>query len=303
MIAPARLVLVAAIALFTASTLTACGTDTLASGARADATADESIGHSHGSAADGSTWREVVERRKKTCLDSDRFENGRYRCFVDSETVSQFPFDAEPTPEQEATAKQFAERTEAVAESRFEDVDDARAAGYVLDEFEMRLAQVEGTPKEAEMRKRIRKGVTIHLQNPTLANDGIAADPERPDVLMYASDGEQHVLVGAMFLAPIGTDGPQIGGPLTLWHNHDNVADFGMVCFDGTAMTGLVKSAPDGSLGRSAAEGGCEKGGPATGTSQMLHVHFDRSNLEQVFAGNMDPPDIHQILARAERNG
>lgn len=251
-------------------------------------------GHSHG--ASKSNWPTLVAEQRMTCLETARFDNGLYRCDADSETVSKFPFDAEPTAEQRQAAEEFAARNEAYVRKNFTDIEDAKAAGFVLDEFQMRLERVKGTPKEAAMRKQIEDGVVIHLQNEALSNDGVAADPEKPDVLMYATNGKKYVLVGSMFLAPIGTDGPQIGGPLTLWHNHDRVDDFGMVCFVGTAMVGLVKAAPDGSMGKSAAEGGCERGGPATGTSQMLHVHFGRKDLAETYAGNMTTPDLAKVL-------
>ena len=43
---------------------------------------------------------------------------------------------------------------------------------------------------------------------------------------MYRVDGEQRVLEAAMFMMPDGTDledVPDIGGPMTQWHIHDNL--------------------------------------------------------------------------------
>ena len=51
--------------------------------------------------------------------------------------------------------------------------------------------------------------------------DGFMLDPERPEYLMYYETANGHELLGFMFLAagPL-TEGPQLGGPLTVWHYH-----------------------------------------------------------------------------------
>jgi len=68
-------------------------------------------------------------------------------------------------------------------------------------------------------------GIDFHAANPANENDDRVLDPAHPETLVYAvaPDGRP-VLMGAMFLMPrIGTPGPTIGGPLTVWHAHEHV--------------------------------------------------------------------------------
>jgi hypothetical protein len=68
-------------------------------------------------------------------------------------------------------------------------------------------------------------GIDFHASNPANENDGRILDPAHPETLVYAvaPDGRP-VLMGAMFLMPkIGEAGPTIGGPLTVWHAHEDV--------------------------------------------------------------------------------
>ncbi|MEK6208195.1 MAG: hypothetical protein AABM32_11190 [Chloroflexota bacterium] len=68
-------------------------------------------------------------------------------------------------------------------------------------------------------------GIDFHAQNPANENDGRILDPAHPETLVYAvAPNGQPVLLGAMFLMPkIGTPGPTIGGPLTVWHAHQHI--------------------------------------------------------------------------------
>ena len=68
-------------------------------------------------------------------------------------------------------------------------------------------------------------GLDFHAGNPAHENDDRVLDPAHPETLVYAvaPDGRP-VLMGAMFMMPkIGTPGPTIGGPLTVWHAHQHV--------------------------------------------------------------------------------
>jgi hypothetical protein len=68
-------------------------------------------------------------------------------------------------------------------------------------------------------------GIDFHAANPAHENDDRVLDPAHPETLVYAvaPDGRP-VLMGAMFMMPkIGTRGPTIGGPLTVWHAHEHV--------------------------------------------------------------------------------
>jgi hypothetical protein len=81
-------------------------------------------------------------------------------------------------------------------------------------------------------------GIDFHASNPAYEHDERVLDPAHPETLVYAvaPDGRP-VLMGAMFLMPkIGSPGPTIGGPLTVWHAHQHV------CFSLTppALAGLL---------------------------------------------------------------
>lgn len=299
--AQARHLLAAASFLFTALAVTACGTEAPTRDAQARVKADESahsgdhdMGSMTHSSDDSESWAEVVADRREACIDSSTFSGGMYRCTVDDETVSVHPFDSEPTSAQREAAREFAARTEAHAKENFSDIADARAAGYTLDELQTYLDSVEGTPKEAQFREQISNGVTFHVQNTELVNDAVAADPEKPDVLMYVSDGERYELVGAMFLAPLGSHGPQLGGPITLWHHHDRPGDIAEVCSDGTAVDRLSEPSADGV---------CADGRTPSATQEMLHVHFGREDLYETYAGNMDSPAADKLPGHAGHDG
>lgn len=110
---------------------------------------------------------------------------------------------APPTPEQQAAAAKLAAETKAEI-ARFADVNVALAAGY-------RPIGI-GNAK------------TVHYGNRAYAKDGKILDPTRPEDLVYANTPHGPVLLGAMFLMPRpGGSGPDIGGPITRWHQHDNL--------------------------------------------------------------------------------
>jgi hypothetical protein len=189
------------------------------------------------------------------------------------------------TVAQREAARSFVAQAETLAD-RFADITAARDAGYLGDEVATMLALVAGTPNEAEFRRTIAGGVVTHLFNPELANDGVAADPLRPDALMYATDGERYVLAGAMYLAPIGTRGPRFGGPLTVWHDHDDPQ-----CWDGTAP-----AAPPLALG-DPGTATCAIGTLHDRSPEMLHVWFGRP-LDEAFETSMTSEAALDLLRR-----
>ncbi|WP_208028847.1 hypothetical protein [Rhabdothermincola sediminis] len=68
--------------------------------------------------------------------------------------------------------------------------------------------------------------------------DDVVLDPEHPESLVYRvlSDGTR-VLESAMYILPLGAtmaDVPDVGGPLTPWHIHDNL------CWDFSRPTPIV---------------------------------------------------------------
>jgi len=103
-------------------------------------------------------------------------------------------------------------------------------------------------------------GIDFHANNPAYEGDGRVLDPARPETLVYAiaPDGRA-VLFGALFVMPkIGEPGPAVGGPLTVWHAHQDI------CFSLTppALTGVLSplgTCPIGSITM-----------PLTG--EMMHV-------------------------------
>lgn len=102
-------------------------------------------------------------------------------------------------------------------------------------------------------------GLDHHAANSAYQSDGRILDPTRPENLIYAAGPTGPVLVGVMYEAEeLGTAGPAVGGPLTVWHSHDHI------CFSFTppALAGLTSPfgvCPAGSLTV-----------PITG--EMLHV-------------------------------
>jgi hypothetical protein len=100
---------------------------------------------------------------------------------------------------------------------------------------------------------------TEHFVNPTFINDDVMLDPDKPESLVFDTTVTPKRLVAAMYM---GTPGmtlaqvPDIGGPLTQWHIHNNL------CFNGQGhVAGLTQ--PDGTCLRPLVRG------PAT---PMIHV-------------------------------
>lgn len=123
-----------------------------------------------------------------------------------------------------------------VALARYEDPAVAIADGYAADGI---------------------SGLDFHAANPAHGEDGRVLDPARPENLLYAESPAGPVLLGAMFeMAPGQGPGPTFGGPLTIWHGHEQV------CLTLTGIAGLVSPM-----------GGCPMGSVAIPrTGEMLHV-------------------------------
>ena len=65
-----------------------------------------------------------------------------------------------------------------------------------------------------------------HLINWSYLTDGRTLDPNYPESLVYDTTGPTRKLVSAMFMLEPGStldDVPDIGGPLTQWHIHDDL--------------------------------------------------------------------------------
>jgi len=74
----------------------------------------------------------------------------------------------------------------------------------------------------------IHDGVTgyEHYINREYMNDGVVLDSDRPESLVYQIVDGRKTLVAAMYMAEPGTTldtVPELGGPLTQWHIHNNL--------------------------------------------------------------------------------
>jgi len=107
------------------------------------------------------------------------------------------------TPEQAAAAQRLYDTT-AAAIAPYRDWHNAWAAGYRP-----------GGPANLP---------SSHWINQRYVDAGYVLDPSRPQGLVYANTRRGPVLLGAMFeMKHIGQFGPDPGGPLTAWHEHQNI--------------------------------------------------------------------------------
>lgn len=107
------------------------------------------------------------------------------------------------TPEQVAAAQRLYDQT-AAAIAPYRDWRNAWAAGYRP-----------GGPQTMP---------STHWMNQRYVDAGYVMDPRHPQGLVYANTKHGPVLIGAMFqMQHIGQFGPDPGGPLTAWHEHENI--------------------------------------------------------------------------------
>ena len=102
-------------------------------------------------------------------------------------------------------------------------------------------------------------GDPVHFMKREYVYDGITLDPTKPEVLMYYPTEYGDFLMGVMYLA-IGERGPQVAGPLSLWHYHIDRS----VCYELGVMP----------IGRYQRNTGCKVGVPVVRSPEMLHVWF-----------------------------
>jgi len=104
-------------------------------------------------------------------------------------------------------------------------------------------------------------GDPVHFVNTDYVFDGETLNPEKPEVLMYYRTREGDFLMGVMFLA-IGQRGPQVAGPLTVWHFHIDRR----MCYERGVLP----------IDRREEGGTCGSGIPNIRSPEMLHVwYFD----------------------------
>lgn len=152
--------------------------------------------------------------------------------------VSLHPPGSTPSEAQRRSADEFLARcARAAQEKGWYDFEKARADGYEL-VFEDRT----------------------HFANRAFLFDDTVLDPERPEILMYATSRKERRLVAFMFYArSAGEHGPQIGGPLTVWHYHTWPR---RVCLE----RGLLP------VGHPDERGLCVVGEPADRSPEMVHA-------------------------------
>jgi len=123
------------------------------------------------------------------------------------------------TPEQNsAAARLYAETKAAIL--KYQDPNVAYAAGYRP-----------GGPSNMP---------SSHWMNQRYVDAGYVMDPHRPQGLVYANTKHGPVLLGAMFqMKGLNRFGPDPGGPMTAWHQHENIC-FTPFGFEFSLMTPLA---------------------------------------------------------------
>ena len=163
-----------------------------------------------------------------------------------------------PTSGQQAAATKLYEQT-AAAIVLFQDWRQAWAAGY-------RPAGSTDMPSTHWFNKAYEKASVL--------------DPQRPQGLVYANTHHGPVLLGAMFqMQRIGAFGPDPGGPLTAWHQHENIC-FTPIGLEFSLMT-PYSTCPFGAIDVTA---------PA-----MLHVWIVDNPKGGPFAVDIDPAAVAAI--------
>jgi hypothetical protein len=164
-----------------------------------------------------------------------------------------------PTPQQQAAATQLYQQTVAAIEP-YKDWHQAWSAGY--------------RPNGSTTMP------STHWMNSAYVKAGYVMDPQHPQGLVYANTRHGPVLLGAMFQMPkIGEFGPDPGGPLTAWHQHENICftPFGV---EFSLMTPF-STCPLGAIDISAAP--------------MLHVWIVGNPQGGRFAVDIDPSVLSAI--------
>jgi len=151
--------------------------------------------------------------------------------------VTRYP-DGDPTPEQRRRADDLVRRCREAAK-RHGWYDFSRAAG---DGF------------------RRMYGDELHYVNEAYVSDNRVLDPDRPEFLLYYETKSGRRLAAFMFLTRTPDErGPQVGGPLTVWHYHLWAKKR---CL---AHRLFVVGDPDG-------DGRCRAGELAQRSPEMMHV-------------------------------
>jgi hypothetical protein len=121
-----------------------------------------------------------------------------------------------------------------------------------------------------------------HFQNS--ANANVILDPNRPQALVYAQTPHGLQLIGAMYqMQRAGQWGPDPGGPLTQWHQHEGIcfSPFGIeFSFETPFWT-------------------CPVGSTSITTPPMLHVWIIDNGKNGPFAADLDKTVQSQLTGRS----
>ena len=101
-----------------------------------------------------------------------------------------------------------------------------------------------------------------HYVNWSYTDDGHILDPLRPESIVYQYRGGIQRAVAAMYQLPFGSsfaDVPDVGGPLTQWHVHDNL------CLTDDPEQKIIARF-------TARDGSCPPGTTKASNTPMLHV-------------------------------
>ena len=166
------------------------------------------------------------------------------------------------TPEQQAAAAQLLADTRASI-ARYQDPAAAIAAGF--------------KPGPASSAEPLR-----HFENS--ANANAILDPNRPQALVYAQTSHGLQLIGAMYqMKRAGQWGPDPGGPLTQWHQHEGVC-FSPFGFEFSFETPFWT---------------CPVGSTSITTPPMLHVWIIDNGKNGPFAADLDKTVQRQLTGRS----
>jgi hypothetical protein len=121
---------------------------------------------------------------------------------------------------------------------------------------------------------------STHWMNQKYVDAGYVMDPHRPQGLVYANTHHGPVLLGAMFqMKGINQFGPDPGGPLTAWHQHENIC-FTPFGFEFSLMTPFAT---------------CPIGAVDISVSPMLHVWVVDNPHGGPFAVDIDPAVVAAV--------
>jgi hypothetical protein len=172
------------------------------------------------------------------------------------------PVAALATPEQQVAAAQLLADTRASI-ARYQDPAAAIAAGF--------------KPGPVSSADPLR-----HFQNS--ANANVILDPNRPQALVYAQTPHGLQLIGAMYqMQRAGQWGPDPGGPLTQWHQHEGIcfSPFGIeFSFETPFWT-------------------CPVGSTSITTPPMLHVWIIDNGKNGPFAADLDKAVQRELTGRS----